>query len=623
MADRPLDPPHGSVPPSPDGGSTSSPSSAATPPAAPAEPIPAAVAPPAGVPCPRCSELITPGVPHSCAAAMAPTEAVSLAAMAATASQPVSPVGRAAAPMKSGERPAIVINPGAFVANTGEDLTGSIISERYQVITRLTQGGMGVVYQARHMMLDSVVAIKVLLRAEESDQQRFMREARLASKINHPNTVYISDFGILPDGRTYLVMEYLSGRTLGSLLLGGRRFDPLRACRIAVQIARGLQAVHDKGIVHRDLKPDNIFLVEREGKKDVVKIVDFGLAKMQAGQRLTQDGTVVGTAEYISPEQVTGQDTDARSDQYSLGCILYELLTAQLPFEGESTATLIYKHVYKNPTPPRKLRPEMNIPASVEAVVLRCMAKKPQDRYPTMTALEQALLQEEQLLSPKASGGADVLVARSHPTLSVERPWLYWGGIGGGVAALLVLVFVLVSRPSPMPNPPPVPRPDAAADLRPLPPALPPPTSPAGAPDMAKPAVIDMMASTVANVPSEEVDGGVGEEDSGSDGAEDGPDSVGDGAKPDGSHEAGKPRTRTTVAVRFSVEPAAAPAKVSCKRVSASCKGSCSVTVSAGAVCTVAAPGFVSKVVRVRELKGEHGKRQAHITLSPVKLKLN
>ena len=131
---------------------------------------------------------------------------------------------------------------------------------------------------------------------------------------------------------------------------------------------------------------------------------------MDAGERLTMDGTVVGTAEYISPEQVTGQDTDARSDQYSLGCILYEMLTSQLPFDGESTATLIYKHVYKNPTPPRKVRPEMNIPPSVEAVVLKCMAKKPSDRFASMRELEQALVQEEQNLEPLTSGGTTMMV---------------------------------------------------------------------------------------------------------------------------------------------------------------------------------------------------------------------
>ncbi|HRI49459.1 MAG TPA: protein kinase, partial [Pseudomonadota bacterium] len=268
---------------------------------------------------------------------------------------------------------------------------------------------MGVVYRARHVILNKPVAIKVLRKAhEESAWKRFVQEAQSASMINHTNVVAITDFGVISN-HAYLVMEFLEGQTLTEAINEGP-IQAVRVCRIGAQIARGLQEVHEKGIVHRDLKPDNIFLLEREGRRDSVKIVDFGLAKMDAGERLTMDGTVVGTAEYISPEQVTGQDTDARSDQYSLGCILYEMLTSQLPFDGESTATLIYKHVYKNPTPPRKVRPEMNIPPSVEAVVLKCMAKKPGDRFASMRDLEQALVQEEQNIEPLTSGGTTMMV---------------------------------------------------------------------------------------------------------------------------------------------------------------------------------------------------------------------
>lgn len=360
---------------------------------------------------------------------MAPTEAVSLAAMAATRSQPVSPVPAVASesPGRSGDAPIVRVNPSAFVSNVGDDLTGTVIGERYQVMTRLTQGGMGVVYQARHMMLDSVVALKVLLRAEESDQQRFLREARLASKINHPNTVYISDFGVLPDGRTYLAMEYLSGKTLGSVLTAqGPRLDPLRACRIAVQIARGLQAVHDKGIVHRDLKPDNVFLLEQDGKPDFVKIVDFGIAKaaernlsvgdsdnaqplseqalaeleqQPAGAaNITMAGTVMGTPGYMAPEQIQGHPQDARVDQYALGCLLYEMIVGQQVFSANGPMTLMLRHAADPVTPLRERLAEIvgvpGIPESLDQLVCRLLAKEPSERFASMTELAQALENE-------------------------------------------------------------------------------------------------------------------------------------------------------------------------------------------------------------------------------------
>lgn len=473
---------------------------------------------------------------------------------------------------------------------------------------------MGVVYLARHVVLNKPVAIKVLRKAhDEAAWKRFVQEAQSASSVNHNNVVGISDFGVIA-GHAYLVMEHLDGETLTDLVNRGPT-DALRVARIGAQIARGLQAVHEKGVVHRDLKPDNIFLVEREGKKDVVKIVDFGLAKMEAGQRLTQDGTVVGTAEYISPEQVTGQDTDARSDQYSLGCILYELLTAQLPFEGESTATLIYKHVYKNPKAPRKVRPEMKIPPSLEAVVLKCMAKRPADRYANMAALEQALLAEELQLSPKTSGGTEALPARSHP--AIERPWLYWGGIGGGISALLVLAFILLTRPTVPPVVSPV---QTTPDLKPaLPPKL---SAPPG---------------SAAATPSDLAPSGprdLGTDDPGEDAADagtedspqvDGNDSVESGEDPPKSERDkpnGKPRGAHGVSVRFSIEPKAAPASVTCKRTRAACRGNCTVNVPDGASCSVAAAGYVSKVLRFRELKSDRGKRSVKVTLSAVKLKL-
>jgi hypothetical protein len=464
---------------------------------------------------------------------------------------------------------------------------------------------MGVVYRARHVILNKSVAIKVLRKAhEESAWKRFVQEAQSASMINHTNVVAITDFGVIGN-HAYLVMEFLEGQTLTEAINEGP-LPAVRMCRIGAQIARGLQAVHEKGIVHRDLKPDNIFLLEREGKRDTVKIVDFGLAKMDAGERLTMDGTVVGTAEYISPEQVTGQDTDHRSDQYSLGCILYEMLTSQLPFDGESTATLIYKHVYKNPTPPRKVRPEMNIPPSVEAVVLKCMAKKPSDRFASMRELELALVQEEQFLDPLTSGGTTMMVRpRPGPLTSWPRRLLT---IGLGLAVFCGAFAVFLKF---------VPLRLSLSHVEP--------------PDLAVPARPDL-AMRLAVVPPKPVENGAlladPKPDAGTSvalpvppvadpGDSEGPDPVPEKGK---SPRGGNKAAHGVVQVHFVVEPVVVNAAVVCKTKRANCRGSCVVAVPAGASCQFTARGYHDKLVRFRELRTDKGKRFFRVVLSPFKL---
>lgn len=467
---------------------------------------------------------------------------------------------------------------------------------------------MGVVFRARHVILNKHVAIKVLRKAhDEAAWKRFVQEAQSASAVNHYNVVGISDFGVI-GGHAYLVMELMEGQTLTDIINAGP-VEPLRVCRIGAQIARGLQAVHDKGIIHRDLKPDNIFLVEREGKQDVVKIVDFGLAKSEAGQRLTQDGTVVGTAEYISPEQVTGQDTDPRSDQYSLGCILYEMLTSQLPFDGESTATLIYKHVYKNPVTPRKVRPEMNIPSSLEAAVLRCMAKKPQDRFPNMSAVEQALLAEEQSLAPRSSGGEPVVMRRA---FAFGREWQRSVAIGIGGAALLVFAVLLLvlSSSSTLKNAGPR---NNVLDLAKAGPAAPVPDllgAQATPPPVHNAPVPKNPQATPAPALEEPAEPGV------------------EATKLDSGKESGSKPVKSGHAssqlVRFSIEPTAVNAQVSCKSRRATCRGSCQVQVPDGASCTVSAPGYLATNLRAKDLRSERTRRgQVRVRLSPVKLKLH
>lgn len=278
-----------------------------------------------------------------------------------------------------------------------DPILDTTIDGRYAIESRLGEGGMGVVYKARHVLIDKPVAIKILRKEAAQDTaavQRFIQEAKSASKINHSNIVDITDFGVLADGHAYFVMEFLQGSTLAQAIAEGP-MESSRVCTIGAQMARGLHAAHTKGIVHRDLKPENIFLLEREGQRDFVKIVDFGIAKVGGGQKLTQVGMVLGTPEYMSPEQATGQETDHRVDQYAVGCIMYEMLTGAVPFLGERPAQTLTKHVFEPVIPPRKRKPEQNIPASLEAVVLRTMAKKPEQRFPSMRDLELALAQVE------------------------------------------------------------------------------------------------------------------------------------------------------------------------------------------------------------------------------------
>ena len=289
-----------------------------------------------------------------------------------------------------------------------DPLLNTLVDGRYRVLSRLGDGGMGIVYRAEHTYLNKEFALKVMRPTRDAvDRQRFDQEARLASRIRHRNVVEISDFGILPTGQPYFVMELLRGETLGEAIYQGR-IKPLLACLIAAQVASGLQAVHRQNVVHRDLKPDNIFLLdptasasgevreegdaEPPGQVNFVKIMDFGIAK-SIDNKLTGTGMTLGTPEYMSPEQATGEKLDWRSDQYSLGCILYEMLTGELPFGGKTAFEVMNKHLTAQPVPPRQRRPESaaGIPLALEKIVLCMMQKRPAQRYASMRAVEQAL----------------------------------------------------------------------------------------------------------------------------------------------------------------------------------------------------------------------------------------
>ncbi len=302
-----------------------------------------------------------------------------------------------------------------------DPLIGSTIDGRYAITAVLGEGGMGVVYAARHVIIDKRVAIKVLRKeaaTDESAAQRFLAEAKAASKIGQQNIVDITDFGVLRDGHAYFVMEFLDGPTLGKLVKDGP-LAPGRAIAIAIQIARGLGAAHQKGIIHRDLKPENVFVLEREGVADIVKIVDFGIARdANAKKRLTVAGMVMGTPEYMAPEQASGQDTDHRVDQYSLGCIIYEMLTGQTPFRGDNPMQTLTKHVFEEVVPPSKRRPDLSIPTAVEDMVMRTLRKNRDDRYPNLDELMRAM----QGISPSLRDIVLAPAARKLPAPGAAEP---------------------------------------------------------------------------------------------------------------------------------------------------------------------------------------------------------
>jgi hypothetical protein len=262
-----------------------------------------------------------------------------------------------------------------------------MLGDRYEIESPLGRGGMATVYSGRDRVLGRPVAIKVLAERYAGDEKfvtRFRREARAAAGLNHTNIVSVFDTGDT-NGQHYIVMEMVNGETLSDLLKREGPLSPDRAARIAGSIARALHAAHAQGLIHRDVKPGNVMLT-REGD---VKVMDFGIARAATDETLTQTGMVLGTASYLSPEQSRGEPVDHRSDVYSLGCVLYEMLAGRPPFAGETPVGVAYKHVHEQPEPLTTNGPP--VPAEVEAVVMQALAKDPADRPQTAEAFREAL----------------------------------------------------------------------------------------------------------------------------------------------------------------------------------------------------------------------------------------
>lgn len=264
-------------------------------------------------------------------------------------------------------------------------MIGRTIAGRYEVQGLLGKGGFGAVFAARHTMTGQDVVLKVMrpeLALDPIQVKRFMNEARISSQLSHPNTVRTFDFGQTDDGLLYLVMERLHGDELAKILRRDAPLDPVRAMHIAIGVLKSLSEAHAAGLVHRDLKPGNIFLVNVHGEDDFVKLIDFGIAKSVEGgdDDLTRTGMAIGTPKYMSPEQGRAEPLDGRSDLYALGVILFEMLSARLPFEATSAMSMIVKHLQEAPPDLRTLAPQ-GVPPDLAAVVMRALKKSPWERF--------------------------------------------------------------------------------------------------------------------------------------------------------------------------------------------------------------------------------------------------
>jgi serine/threonine protein kinase len=290
---------------------------------------------------------------------------------------------------------------------TGESLwqADSVIRGKYKLAGKIGEGGMAAVYKAHHLLLDEVRALKVIkpeLAHDEQFMRRFKNEAINTRKLQHPNAVRVDDLDIAEDGRPFIAMELVEGESLRQMVFESGPLSISETLHIALQVTDSLQAAHLLGLVHRDIKPDNIVLVARLDSLPLVKVLDYGIASLkegapgaaQAGMTLTGTGVVIGTPDYMSPEQAMGKrgdELDGRSDLYSLGVVMYRMLTGELPFKADTTVEMILHHIQTIPQSPQVLKPELGIPASVSAIVMRALEKDREKRFASAAVMAQAL----------------------------------------------------------------------------------------------------------------------------------------------------------------------------------------------------------------------------------------
>jgi len=304
-------------------------------------------------------------------------------------------------------------------------LIGREIAGRFRILAKLGEGGMGAVYRGEQISLKRAVAVKVL-RPELSQNQmllrRFSAEAEAVAKLDHPNTVKVYDFGQDTDGSLFIAMEYIEGGSLRDAMRAGALPGP-RALSIALQVSASLADAHAQQIVHRDLKPDNVMLQDKGRVRDIVRVLDFGIAKLRddsrATQQMTQAGDMLGTPQYMAPEQIRGDAIDGRTDIYALGCLIYEMVTGRLPFEGTSVMAILTKHLTDTPVPPSQRRPDLGLPPMIDQLALAGMAKEPGARPPTMERYGEMIANALAVIDPNRSGA---LAMAPQPTPGMPFP---------------------------------------------------------------------------------------------------------------------------------------------------------------------------------------------------------